>query len=510
MRERFQLPIPMCRVQYQLQGGNTRMLVTAIVCAALLTFGFLGFRRLFHDEPLASVADWSLIFLAGMQMLVAVFGGCNAVHRATLRDYETKMIESHRLTPMSNISVALGYLFGSTLQTMVVYIMVIGFGVVLTVWATSGLNAWLQGNLLILAGAVMLWAIVVFAGMRPAKPISPAGPLIGIAAVGNIGLVALPGVGLLVGAYAIIGGITTITSGSGTGAGGVGALVFVAMLLTVFWLTAAAAKYRRPDLPALNAFRGLMLLAIWLVFATLGIAAQAFISTGSFFPIDDEIIRNQWVATMILSLVVALVPLNGVVACRLLISRGALPRGRWDRASDLVVAFVAAAMICLAMGLIGIERCQEDVPRWLSLDGAIDPCVLLWLLTGVVCLSALLSARGLFVLSYGLLGKPRLIAGLVLALAWGGPSGAALVIAEATHVYNEPLEVGWLFGCSPVGSLVTLWTDLETPLAPGLTLQVLLAAVATLAAWYVGRRRFAQRPDPAPTQPTRQAIEPTD
>ena len=116
MSERIQLPIAMWRLQYNLLGGNRRMIGGAGVYALALIVGAYGCRRVFGDESLADVASTMIKVLAAIQIFIAVLVGCNAVHRASLRDFESKMIESHRLTPMTSVTVVLGYLFGTTLQ----------------------------------------------------------------------------------------------------------------------------------------------------------------------------------------------------------------------------------------------------------------------------------------------------------------------------------------------------------------------------------------------------------
>ena len=125
MGERVQLPWPMWRVQYQLLGGFRRLSAIVLVCAVVLVAGIFGLRRLGMPDPFTAVAGTALNFRTGIQVFLLILGGCQAVYRAMLRDHEGKMKESHRLTPMSNITVVLGYLFGSTLQISSLFVMFI-------------------------------------------------------------------------------------------------------------------------------------------------------------------------------------------------------------------------------------------------------------------------------------------------------------------------------------------------------------------------------------------------
>ena len=94
-----------------------------------------------------------------------------------------------------NSGVALGYLFGPTLQILAVFAVVVAFGWVLCWAAYSPPGRWVGGNVLVLSGAFTLWAMVVFASMRLAKPVSPIGVLIGAIVLGNVGLVLIPAAG---------------------------------------------------------------------------------------------------------------------------------------------------------------------------------------------------------------------------------------------------------------------------------------------------------------------------
>ena len=64
MGERIQLPIAIWRLQYNLLGGNRRMIGVTGVYALALIVGAYGCRRLLWDEPLADVAG-TLIKVVG-------------------------------------------------------------------------------------------------------------------------------------------------------------------------------------------------------------------------------------------------------------------------------------------------------------------------------------------------------------------------------------------------------------------------------------------------------------
>jgi hypothetical protein len=471
------------------------MLMVIIVSAAILVVGFLSIQRLFQKEPLSAVVNGTLNFLAALQAFIAAFGGCNAVHRAMLRDYETKMIESHRLTPMSNGGVVLGYLFGSTLQIMLVLIVVALFGAVLGLLGGVPVASWFYGNLLVFLGAVTLWSLVVFSGMRPAKPVNPAGVILAVALLGHIGLLVLPAAGLLLSVYPIAMGVALLMGATTPSGPAIALLTLLSVLLTAFWIVAAATKYRRPDLPALNASRGLILLCIWLLLGAFGIIAYS--RAGAVIPLawsGPDVTATQWATTLALSLLIALVPLNGAVECRILIRGGAAARDWVDRVPDWLVAVLGGLMICLVMALAGL-------PLWPTLiGGSVDPAQLgavywrAWLYTLAACVLALLFARGLLVVAYSFFKSPRGPAGALILATWAGPLLLDYILADVFRDYGEALTFSWLFGCSPPGTIVAVWKELPASLWQGLIPQLVLALLLTSMAWRIGNRRLrAQR-----------------
>ena len=71
-----------------------------------------------------------------------------------------------------------------------------------------------------------------------------------------LGMLLLPAAGLLMSAYPIMFGFQMTTGVGWPAASAILMIAAVNVVMTVFWLSDAAVKYRRPDLPALNSVRG--------------------------------------------------------------------------------------------------------------------------------------------------------------------------------------------------------------------------------------------------------------
>ncbi len=488
MAEAFQLPIPMWRVQYHLLGGHRRMVAITAVYAAVLAAGGIGLSRLMRNEPPASVAGWILSGLSVIQILVVVLGGCNSVYRAMLRDYESRMIESHRLTPMSDVSVAVGYLFGSTLQILLLFLVNLTVGAVAALLANIPVGGWIAGNLLLLSTALMLWAMFVFAGMRLAKPSSPAAVLLGIGLLG-IATPFVPGAGLILGVFGILMGFWVSRGATAVADLAILIAVVVHGVMTFFWVYVAAAKYRRPDLPALNALRGLVLLALWLVIAFGGIHAFQQLTQTRMVTFRDVVDPHaQWICTLVGSLIVATIALSGAVMCRRLVTRGGLPRDWSDRVSDFRVAVRAAVMIGLLAAVVGagvwpdlVETTgAEDLPRYVLQ-------VKSWLWTLAACVVALMAVRGVLRFACSLFKSPGIPVALFIIVAWAAPPVADSIRAAYTRDFMQrSFELSWLLGCSPIGIFMEAWAGMGIVLWPGLLVQLALALGCT----WVGRRAW--------------------
>jgi len=511
MSERIQLPIAMWRLQYNLLGGHHRMIGGTGIYALALLAGAYGCRRLLSDDPLADVAGILLNVLAGIQIFIAVLVGCNAVHRASLRDFESKMIESHRLTPMTSGTVVLGYLFGTTLQIQAFFFVGLIIGMVLTTLAKIPINSWVLGNLLIFNGAVTLWSAVLLSGLRQAKPISPAGFLIAAAVLGNLGILLLPAAGLLLSAYPVMFGFGMATGGGWPVRSAILMITAVNVVMTVFWLSAAAAKYRRPDLPALNGVRGLILLAFWTVFGTIGLVIYSSFTVGGggVGPTGTDTLMMQWTATIILSFLVALPAIAGSVECGALFRRGTAAR-RWsDRVSPFLICWLATLVVFVPLATIGWSLESDILYRQLNVENPTVTTTLVWPFTLVACFLAFLTAVGAHEVFFGRVKNPRAAAMTILLAFWAMPPiGDMLWVSWITSkdAYAD-IEATWLMGCSPAGTIAEVWGSSSSVDWAGTTAKMLLVGLAfqivlAVSLGLVGRFGRRKQSIPASTHPT--------
>jgi hypothetical protein len=430
--------------------------------------------------------------LGGIQVFLLVMGGCSAVYRAMLRDYDTRMLESHRLTPMSNSAVTLGYLVGANLQVLALCGLMAAFGTVLCFVARVSAEPWLVGNLIVLLGASTLWAMTTFGGLRPAKPVNPSGILVGAGIFGSVWFFVIPGAGLMLGAYATAIGATIMWGQVTPTLSVTGLLCGLHLFLTVFWLMVAADKYRRPDLPALNGARGLVFLAIWLLVGTIGVVLFHPVANNLGVAANDFVdVDVLWSLNLGASVLVALIPISGAVECRVLAQRGASMRGASDKVPSLLVTFLATVMIVGALiglgyptwpGILRISASLEAQTRLAAYSQTWGPTLL-------AVLTALLSARAVFVIGHALLRSPKWLVTLFVIAFWALPPLGDLIVSEALREYGRKAGLTWVFGSSPAGTIAIVWNSTRAVLWPGLLVQCGLALVLTLLAHGLSARK---------------------
>ncbi len=502
MGERLHLPVPMWIAQCQLLGGFRRIILVMLLCAGALTLGFFGFARVTPEDPLSVVAGRVLLAMPPIAGFILVLGGCGALSRAILRDHTTHMRDSHRLSPMSSSAVVLGYLFGSTFQMLAVFAVLLAFGCVLTLTAGGGIGKWIGGCLLMLNGAITLWSLTIVVGMRSQSPVSLGGIIFGGVVVSNAGLIMLPAVGVFSGVYAAVVGSSLAMGRGFSNTPTVVAVMIVHFILTFFWIGTAATKYRRPDLPCLQAGRGLMMLTLFTGFGTAGILVFE-LATSAAGDTNLGLFTFQWCATLALSLLVAMIPVNGAMECRRLAALGTAMRTRLDHVHDLLVAFVAPTIVIALMMIVG-----WDVWNPLLRDAAAGPefepyAARVWLITIASCYAFVLGARGAICVCRRWFRSFRLVALSLLIVLWVALPGADLGFAAARQEsYYDPIVTTFSFSQSPFGSIVLLWTEVRGPALAGVIAQVGLALLLTGLS-LLPKFRLGSRPTPEAHNPAR-------
>jgi len=488
--EAIQVPIPFLRMQFHLLGGGRRFGAIGFGYLGLLVVASIALRRMMMNFPTAAVIDYLIQALGVAQCALLYAGGCNAIHRATLRDFQTRMNESHRLTPLSSAGVVLGYLLGSTLQIQLLFGIGLVYGALLSFLGTAQLGGWMFGSVLQLAGAAMLWSLMVLIGVGTNRPLNPGGILVVLSMLAVPMMFGLPGGAIFSGVYSATLGFMAATGVSRVPAAGILFSVMGSLTLASFWIYVAAARYRRPDLPAFNAYRGMILLALWLLISFGSVAAYQYTTLTSMTSFgDEESLPVQWTITLIVSLIVAAIPMSGAVLSRRLVARGIAPRDWTDRIGDDTVALLTFILVASlsVLGAVFVVVALQWTPQ---LGSAAIPFRQWrpWLWTLAEIAVALLTVWTVVVIAVSRCRRPIVAIGTFLLFAWGFPPVIDLILAGTIRVSpRDDFVFSALLVCSPGGAIAVIWSGNDAPIATGFVVQLVLALVMSLAAFRARR-----------------------
>lgn len=233
-----------------------------IVCVAV--FGALSYSLVPRKDWPSLDQGWLLI-LSIAQGLFLITMAPGAIRKAILRDFQTGMMESHRLSPISSMGAVLGYLIGAALPAMILYataVVLSGFfaarfgvapglptGVTLQLIAAG----WGFGHICLLIASLLICSTVLLVSIASRGKVNVIGAIILASIFGGwVVLVFVPGLSLLTGLLSI-GSLAGMIFG---GAGGPAAAadpstLFVTcvlqVLLAVLFLNSASRKFRSPE-----------------------------------------------------------------------------------------------------------------------------------------------------------------------------------------------------------------------------------------------------------------------
>ncbi|MCK4341899.1 MAG: hypothetical protein KAY37_09280 [Phycisphaerae bacterium] len=479
---------PLTRVNFQLAGGwRQNMLIAGAYLALVVLISNVAYRS---SEPgdRNTITTVLLTIITVVQGLIVLLLAPGAVRKAVLRDFQTGMIDSHRVTPLSGLNLVLGYLTGPTSQALLLY----GVGLLLGGYFAGAygqslgftglmLSGWYFSQLCMLTLALLLSALVLLSALASDGKTNIMALLVIVGVLGGWFLLPfVPGLALLLGVMSaglliqMLGRTGPITSNSMVTAWA----MVLQVALTLILLRAACRKIRAPDRALFSIRLGLILLTVMGVTLVLGWHFFSDIA-GLFGP--SYATSAQWFGSTTAFLLVALFPLAAVATERYRRGRvTALTTNRPPAMLDTVdlLPILLTIMTFAVMGLmlpVGLELRLHHERLTVALPLIAAVALSLW--TDYACIYITL-VRGkrmfwILVLSWATLkGVPLMV------------EGAAAVIAEMA---GQGMEISWQFaGFSPIGTLIVV-SEEQNPW-PGLAAQLVIAVLGTVLALRLRRK----------------------
>jgi hypothetical protein len=471
--------------QFQLRGGWKTFWPTTLGYTVLVGAALMLIVR-YSDQTAGAFFGLKAAFL-GLQGGLMVIFVSTRVATAVRQDLTNKMIESHRLMPVSPPQAVLGYLVGPSAQPLALCAANVLLGCWLCSATGTSIPLWLTANavlLLFAAFAVTLAAFGAFSGRPGGAAVGWIGSFVGLINILNIGAV-LPAINVL--ATPLLG--STIFNLSFGGADAVEVYAPSTVLqgcIAGVCFAGACRRYRRDDRPALGWDLGLLLLAAWVATSSYGMLSWERVAPSAmrWRPPGPA---SQLLGSMISTMLLALAPLAGSAwqsadwhARRAV---GDPSAGRRPPAPPVVA--LAAAGITLALAAAGLLR------------GASDRPVHSVLLTGLVLVSFCASTS--YVLRILLRVTPRFLYPLIVwvMVIYLVPISIDYVRWWLRGAEPNDWTLGTASGFGPVGALLLIWGDnrAANPV-PGIAFQA--ALTAGLAAAYYGTRPRGCRAATAP------------
>lgn len=316
---------PFVRVQWRLAGPATQ--------AILLVFGYFAvvlivMALVFSDAQTPAQIDRGYATMLTLttvgQALFLLLVGPSAVRKAVLRDFQSNMIESHRLTPASNLQIVLGYLFGPPYYTGLLFGLGILSGTFFAFRYGSAIQfmptvvgGWCAAQVAFLPLAALILSLVVLVALSSAGRTSAVGLLVLMSAAGGaFVLPLLPGAALLLGVLSGGASIGILTRGQVLG-GDPNVVAITAALQIAFallFLTAACRKVRGVEAPAFDVRLGLVLLMATGATLLLGIAQRPNFSW--LFRGGDRLAGIQIISAVATFMAIAIFPLSAAATSR--------------------------------------------------------------------------------------------------------------------------------------------------------------------------------------------------
>lgn len=462
---------PLVWLHLRMSGSlRQNLAIIAIFLALVIAGRTVSFRALAPGEE--EVVDWVWLgLLTSAQAAFLLLLAPGAIRRAVLRDFQTAMMDSHRLTPMSSARIIAGYMLGPPLQAFMLYGTSLAVGAYLAFRVGIGggapaavMGAWCSAQVCLLMLAFLIASLVLLTALATQGKANLTIIIVLVTAFGGWALVAVvPGLALL-------GGLTSgalllelvTRPGAASGLAAIPAAAAAQLAIGLLCLVAAARKVRRPAEPAFSLSLGLVLALAWGVTLWAGLSAAL---VGAMVLPTEASRSAQIIGSLLAFLLVAEIPLLA----------GAFQLHRLDRlrrfghrtsASAHGWALAGPAILtALAMALLAVLVYEVEQARQRAFAD-LRPAIVL-----AVCAAVALSLWTDFGVAYAataLSRAPVMSLLVVAALLKVGPGAGDLLVAVGREVLGSgEAEAEMLLSWgSPLGTIIGAGL-LSAPGGPG-------------------------------------------
>lgn len=196
---------PLLWLHFRLVGVTNALIYVGVFVLLVIGGAGISYRSAPATESGRVSGIWLGIITAGQGLFLMIMLAA-AVRRAVLRDFQTGMIESHRLSPLSGATLISGYLLGPPVQVWLLYCASLFFGTIFaghygySLGVNSVVPAWYFLQACMLTLSFMFTTLVLLTALGSSGKANVIGLLVMVSVFGGWYVVTLvPGLALVLG-----------------------------------------------------------------------------------------------------------------------------------------------------------------------------------------------------------------------------------------------------------------------------------------------------------------------
>ncbi len=474
---------------FRLLGGPGKIAIRTSLYIGFVVAAFTLFCRIRFGAPVAANAG-SAVYVVGILQLAMILIMCSGrLNKAVVDDVNSKMIESHRLSPMTGVSAVIGYMIGPNLQVLLLTAVNFVVGLIFCSLAGKWQVSWMAAHLYLAFVATFVWSAAVLAALVIGKKINVMIILILLSVFGGFRMVPLiPALGLLFGSEMIGYCYDTITFGAAKGIPpGAGLTVVVQILVILSCIRAAAHKFERPDLPAFSEFWALVSYVGWILIAIIALGR----TTALHLPFLGNILppNVHLIGTLIVSVLLLILPLR---SSSILSQRWNLQHRELRGRKPIGPMRIAVCLSVLLGGLlIGLVTRNEWMAFFQKPQSTAPIIFSQWAWTAGCILCTALSLGALYRAACALRSRSiDILPVAFLFLTWAvfPLLDASREAYQSATVPDHVSAITFLTACSPAGGIFLVWSAFKPEYWIALGVQG-LCCLAAIGVYVLAMRR---------------------
>jgi hypothetical protein len=476
---------PIFYSQFRIRGGWRNIGIFSGAYAAII--GGLIWFTASSAEPrhyTDALLGW-LDGLLGLQVFLLLLFGSSRVSSTVRADVTGKIIESHRLMPLSAFSAVVGYVTGPPIQAICLAIVNFLLGLFAAEGAGIEIQRWMVANGMLAAFVLLIWIVTAQLAFTIRGGFLLLVIVISIALFSSGGtMVLLPALSVLTcpilarSVFDLRASVTNVTFPYASA-------IVAQFIIGAVCFSAAMRKYRLPDASGFNVPLGLLLLAAWTAISLVGIRFSTEFMPNYYYRTGmRDLETTQFIASIVVAMLLAILPIASSARANDEYHRYAGPTSTHRRPlPTYIVCLLSTAVICLFPSLH---------PRLgtTSINAA-------FVHTAVIVLASVAAIGFLLRWAYRVRSKPGVILLIWVALVWIVP----LVGDTMYRALSEKTDAGIISTLSPIGALIASWNDRHFLVIPGIVFQcgmVLLPATLYILAANRKPKKITVPDGPAP------------